>query len=213
MRFLLGILTVFSMLTANALGVSSDVTYSQGYQSTPIPAGSGSYGVLLQFTNDAPVSGTFTCATSDICTKASHGYSLGLLVRVSNSGGALPTGLSAATDYFVVPVTSGTFSLADSAANAVAGTILDISGVGSGTQTVIPTALAGASVKLQGSYDDSVWADIPVAASGDLSKSASISGTGNVYLYVDKPNMNFIRPYFTITSGQLSTISTSKSGR
>lgn len=60
--------------------------------------------------------------------------------QVSNSGGALPTGLLAATDYWPIVLTSSTFKLATSLANALAGTNLLISDDGTGTQTLADTA-------------------------------------------------------------------------
>ena len=49
-----------------------------------------------------------------------------------NSGGALPTGLSALTDYFVRDYTAGTFKLALTSG----GTAVDITGVGTGTHYI-----------------------------------------------------------------------------
>lgn len=65
-------------------------------------------GISLNITVNTPAAGTFTAAASDIITKTSHDYTLGLKVQVSNSGGALPAGLSAATDYFVIPIDADT---------------------------------------------------------------------------------------------------------
>jgi hypothetical protein len=46
---------------------------------------------------------TFTAdAGTDLITSAGHGLSAGRLIRTSNSGGALPGGLTAATDLFVI---------------------------------------------------------------------------------------------------------------
>lgn len=59
--------------------------------------------------------------------------------QVSNSGGALPSGLSAATDYWVIKIDADTFKLATSLANALAGTNLLISTNGTGTQTIADT--------------------------------------------------------------------------
>ena len=80
---------------------------------------------------------TFTEATTDICTCAGHGYNTGDRVQVSNSGGGLPTGLSAATTYFIIRLTADTFSLATTDALATAGTAIDITGAGTGTQTIV----------------------------------------------------------------------------
>jgi hypothetical protein len=74
----------------------------------------------------------------------------GTRVQVSNSGGALPTGLSAATDYFVVYLTDTTCSLATSYANAIAGTVITLSSAGTGTNsitTLLPRYCNGAGVQ------------------------------------------------------------------
>lgn len=160
-----------------------------------------------------PAAKTFTAAASNICTAAAHGYVTGLKVQVSNSGGALPGGLSGATDYFVIYLSANTFSLAESLVNANAGTAVDITDAGSGTQTITPTAIAGASVKLQGCTDNevsssSVFIDLPIKATGDATKSASITAISNLSLSEVDPSVNFIRPYYTLTAGQLSVVET-----
>lgn len=97
------------------------------------------YTAIRREWNDATPTGTFTAATTDICTLASHGFRRGEAVRVSNSGGALPTGLSAGTTYYVYPIDSSTFYLYDTFANAAAGGTsgrVDITSTGSGTNTV-----------------------------------------------------------------------------
>jgi len=72
----------------------------------------------------------FTCvATTNICTVASRTYSDGDRVRVSNSGGALPTGLSADADYFVISATGNGFQLA----TATGGGAVVLTTTGSGT--------------------------------------------------------------------------------
>lgn len=89
--------------------------------------------------------GTFTAvATTDIFTKTSHGFRTGIKVRVSNSGGALPAGLAAATDYYVIKIDANTFYLAASltaSSNPLA--FIDITTNGTGTNTVTPQAVAG----------------------------------------------------------------------
>lgn len=63
---------------------------------------------------------------------------LGDKVQVSNSGGALPGGLAAATNYYVIRLRdgSGKLKLATTYANALAGTAIDITSAGSGTQSM-----------------------------------------------------------------------------
>ncbi len=81
---------------------------------------------------------TFTADNAtEIFTSATHNFETGTgPVRVSNSGGALPTGLTAGVDYWVIKLSATTFQLATSFANAVALTNLTISDDGTGTQTI-----------------------------------------------------------------------------
>lgn len=84
----------------------------------------------------------FTAANAtEIFTSATHGLNTGDgPVWVSNSGGALPAGLTASTDYYVIKIDANTFYLATSLANALAGTFLSITTDGTGTQTLTPQA-------------------------------------------------------------------------
>ena len=84
----------------------------------------------------------FTAANAtEIFTSAAHGFVTGDgPFQVSNSGGALPTGLVAVTDYWVITIDANTFYLATSLALALAGTNLLISTDGTGTQTISSVA-------------------------------------------------------------------------
>lgn len=76
---------------------------------------------------------TFTAdATTDKLTAVGHGLQVGYEVVVSNSGGALPTGLAAATRYFVREATPNTFNLS----LEPSGEIINITAAGTGTHTV-----------------------------------------------------------------------------
>lgn len=81
---------------------------------------------------------TFTATNAtETFTKVAHGLNTGDgPVQVSNSGGALPAGLAALTDYWVIKLTDDTFQLATSFQNAMAGTPLGITTDGTGTQTL-----------------------------------------------------------------------------
>ena len=103
-----------------------------------IDAFPGAVKVQKAMTTLTPISytGTFTADdTTDIMTTATAPIT-GTAVTVSNSGGALPTGLSASTTYFVINVSGTTFKLATTLANALSSTAIDITGNGTGTQTV-----------------------------------------------------------------------------
>lgn len=80
-------------------------------------------------------------ADDDTMTATGHGRVTGDgPVQVSNAGGALPTGLSALTDYWIIRLTDNTFKFATSLDNALAGTAVTISDDGTGTQTMADTA-------------------------------------------------------------------------
>lgn len=87
----------------------------------------------------APISlgtATITIAAPGVVTRASHGLATGQIVYFTTTG-ALPTGITATTGrYWVIVLTSSTFRLATSQANALAGTAITTSGTQSGTHTV-----------------------------------------------------------------------------
>lgn len=74
---------------------------------------------------------TFTAATTDIITCNGHGVIDGDQVVLSNSGGALPAGLSASTRYYATDITPNTFKLLA----IPTGGAVDITGTGTGTHS------------------------------------------------------------------------------
>jgi hypothetical protein len=85
---------------------------------------------------------TITIASPGVITWTAHGLSTDGLSPVNfTTTGALPTGLVAGTVYWTVPgtVTTDTFQLATSIANAIAGTAINTSGSQSGTHLVFST--------------------------------------------------------------------------
>jgi len=85
------------------------------------------------------LSTTFTAdAATDICTSAkdieSYNIITGTAVTLTTTG-TLPAGLATATNYFIIHVSSTTFKLATTLANADAGTAIDITDAGLGTHT------------------------------------------------------------------------------
>lgn len=124
----------------------------------------------------------------------SHGFYTGLKVAATTSG-VLPTGL-AATDYYAIRVDANTIKLADSQADALAGTAKNLTGEGSGVHTLTPAALAGGSYKLQGSLDDVVFVDLGV--------SANITATANFIHEKVDPMFKHVRVVFAATAGQIA---------
>ena len=97
---------------------------------------------------------TFTVDhTTGICTTAGGASLLtaseiargvtynGAAVSFTQSGGALPTGLSAGTVYFLIYLSNSTFKIATTVANAQSATALTMSDNGSGTLTVVPVPI------------------------------------------------------------------------
>lgn len=137
---------------------------------------------------------------TETLTAAGHGLLTGGRCRVRNVGGALPTGLTAATDYFAIRVSASDFRLATNSANALAGTPINLTGAGSGTNTVeyglpycIPDAISVdgvsqvKSLDLNGSWNalvalysllvgvaQTVWTGITLAAG----QHVTLQGTG-----------------------------------
>lgn len=74
---------------------------------------------------------------TDTITETGHNYYTGLVGQLTTSG-TLPTGLSLATDYYIIKLTANTYQFATSKANAEAGTAIDITGAGSGNHTFTP---------------------------------------------------------------------------
>ncbi len=80
-------------------------------------------------------------AATNLLTKATHGLLTGDgPFQFSNVGGALPGGLLAATDYWVIKIAADTFKVATSLADALTGTFVDLTVDGTGTTTISDTA-------------------------------------------------------------------------
>jgi len=91
----------------------------------------------------APIEFTSSAVGTNVLNLTNHGFSTAMAVDLINSGGALPTPLSAGTVYFVIVINPNRISLATSRANAFAGTATAItSGSGTGTQTIQPILIA-----------------------------------------------------------------------
>lgn len=125
-----------------------------------------------------------------------NNFALGLKVQFTTST-TLPTGISALTDYYVVPVTATTYKVATSLANALAGTVVAYTNTGTGNQTATPVAIAGASIVLQGSSDnEGTWATVP-------NSTQAITADGSWTFELDYIRYAAFRTYVTMTAGQL----------
>ena len=77
---------------------------------------------------------TFTASSSSgLLLTFANDWKSGTKVQFTNSGGALPTGLSTLTDYWLIRVSATTARVATSYANYVAGTAIAYTDAGTGT--------------------------------------------------------------------------------
>ena len=92
---------------------------------------------LLGDIKSDPISAAFTVTIASPCvaTLTAHGLVTGDRVYATTSG-ALPTGLTASTTYFVIKIDANTFNLATSQVNALTNTKINTSGSQSGTHTL-----------------------------------------------------------------------------
>ena len=124
-----GLLSLFKKrLTQNNQNLFGPVTDAAGLLTTTNGT-DGDTGITVGSTISSVV---FTAdSATDFITKAAHGLANNSRIRVSNSGGALPTGLTAATDYYIVNATTNTFQVS----LTTGGAVIDITTNGTGTNS------------------------------------------------------------------------------
>lgn len=83
---------------------------------------------------------TITLASPGVVTLTGHGFLSGQRIQLTTTG-ALPTGLTASTSYYVTVVDANTFKLSTSLANAAAGTYINTSVSQSGVHTCTAIAI------------------------------------------------------------------------
>jgi hypothetical protein len=186
---------------------NGSATSTQELPATDLSDATG-YQVFANWTVTTPAAAQFADtavdATEDTITIEAHGMTTGLKGQVTTDT-TLPTGISAATDYYVIAVDDDTIQLAASLADALAGTAIDIEDAGTGPHTFTATAIAGGVLKLQSSVDGTNWSDI----SGETS---NITATGSKF-YAVQANAYYaaVRAHLTLTAGQISlTVKVSK---
>jgi hypothetical protein len=118
----------------NVTTVTEGATYGIDVVGEGVTATTVEYTTLADITF---VDGDVTVGT-DLIAETGHGMATGDgPFRVSNSGGALPTGLSVDTNYWVIATSADTYKLATSKADALANTPVDITAAaGGGTHTL-----------------------------------------------------------------------------
>lgn len=117
---------------------------------------------------------TFTAsATTDEATATAHGLVTGDgPFHLTNSGGALPAGLSLLTNYWVIRTAANTFKFATTYANALAGTAVDLTGAGTGTHTLVLNVLSRLF-----NTDSDLTPDVGATLAADTFVEGSVTGT------------------------------------
>lgn len=98
-----------------------------------VPTNTNLLGVVRAQTSSSTI--TVTIAAPAVVSWTSHGGVTGDKVYFTNSGGALPTGITASTTLFLIRIDANTFNIATTLANAHAGTAITTTGSQSGTHT------------------------------------------------------------------------------
>lgn len=166
------------------------------------------YGTVDVNTPSASISDSATRVTdsggSILFGKSSAtGFSFGLIVQFTTST-TLPTGIELETDYYVTPISSTTYKVSTSYANALNGIYVAYTDTGTGNQTATPVALASASVYLQGSFDGNNWVTVPLS-------STTITADASFNLSFPTVEYKFYRVYATLATGRM-TFSTLRIG-
>lgn len=140
----------------------------------------------LTFTDVADIC-TITIATPAVITQAAHGYILGDAIKLSTTG-ALPTGLTANTIYYVTNPTTNTFNVSSTYANAVAGTKINTTGSQSGVHKALKQGTTSYTISLNSDtskYDRSLVVEI---------QSIQVDGYST-----DNVDITIKRPYATVS--------------
>ncbi len=114
--------------------------------------------VVVDITDDGTGNHTLTRAvdsgvvsvTSNQMSWPAHGMVTGDGPVTLTTDDALPTGLAAATDYYIIASSDDTVAFASSEANALAGTAVNVTAAGSGTHTMDRTFSLGADLTAEG---------------------------------------------------------------
>lgn len=136
---------------------------------------------------------------NELVKSTAHGFRTGRKIALTTSS-ALPTGLTA-TNYWMIRVSDDTLKFASSLSNAIAGTAVNITALGTGTHTMTPAALSACTVKLQESNNGTDWDDVSTM-------SSTITATGASKFKPADVSMKYMKIAFAIGDGQVELVST-----
>jgi len=144
---------------------------------------------------------TYIDLTEDLFYVEDHGLTTGLKVAATTSD-TLPTGTSA-TDYYIYVEDDNQFGLATSQANALAGTLVSITGQGVGNTTLTPAGVTAANtLTLLGSVDGISY--YPVYKNGSaLTVTMNTGSLPNILLTLDEISCNLYKFQTTVATGAI----------
>lgn len=154
----------------------------------------------------------------DTISITADGFFTGQVVQATKSGAAFPTGIAASTNYFIFTVDPNTIALFDTFAHALAATATNGVPYGTGlivissdasfgsTITFTPTAISGASYKLQKSMDwnpqtkTGNWIDV-VSTETLTVVTNTITTSANSYASCNFCSAAWLQVVFAISAG------------
>ena len=158
----------------------------------------------LTFTDVADIC-TITIATPAVITQTAHGYVLGDAINFSTTG-ALPTGLTANTIYYVTNPLTNTFNVSTTYENAVAGTKINTTGTQSGVHKALKQGKTSYTIDLNSDtckYDRALVVEIQ-------SIQINAYSTDNVDIAIKRPYATYseISSYFqNVSTGGTNVLS------
>ncbi len=177
-----------------------DLHGNNGTDSQQYATGTKTLSLDSSFTDATDVAKVFASSAVDtstnLVTLASHGLVTGEVGQLTTSGG-LPAGLSLATNYYIIRATANTFGFATSYANAIAGTLVDITTQGTGNQTFTPTALAATLSYYIGNDKNNLH--LAQAATAITATGSSYFGTSGI------PTFRYFKYVYIVTTGALTS--------
>ena len=187
-----------------------DTTTYQSVVSSNVDLGSSQVGCVQVIHGAADVTARVFASsavdtTNDLVTLVAHGLITGTVGQLTTTG-ALPTGLSLATNYFIIRLSADTFAFATSLANAIAGTKIDLTAQGSGNDTFTPSAKSGS---LQYQVSNVALPDAAAASTDWVNKGSAVTISGaaattSAEYSAEAVAYRWFRAVYTHTSGQYS---------
>ena len=102
--------------------------------------------------------------SADTLTQNDHRFVQGQRVKYTNGSGSDITGLTDNNFYYIIKNDKNSIKFATSASNAAAGTAINLTGRGSGTDHTLNIAFDGINTKFVASYDDGTKAQMTRSA-------------------------------------------------